>query len=169
VKSLRDTLTKLEALGSKPEAGATATAAAVMSPERIKVQLVQDAALATPIAGNEMVMRVPNPSEAAAWYAKWFGAATVKQGNDVLAEIPGMNMRFTETKEPAARTQGRALDHIGFEVKNLQAFMTKLADGGVTVNMAYRTASLGPVKSVGFVTDPWGAYIELNEGFIEVK
>ena len=149
----------------KPEAGATATTAAVMSPERVRILLTQDAAIAVPAMTNELLMKVPNPAEAAAWYAKWFGATVVKQGNDPVAQIPGMNMRFVEAKEPAAGTRGRSLDHIGFEVKNLQAFVSKLQEGGVTINTPFRTMSLGFLTAIAFITDPWGTYIELNEGY----
>lgn len=110
-------------------------------------------------------MKVTNPSEAAEWYAKWFGATVVRQGNDAVARIPGMDMRLVETSEPASGTRGRALDHIGFEVANLEAFASKLQDGGVTINMPFRTMSLGFLTAITFITDPWGTYIELNQGY----
>jgi hypothetical protein len=40
-----------------------------------------------------------------------------------FGDIPGMQMRFSKAAIPVAGTQGRALDHIGFEVNNLEAFM----------------------------------------------
>ena len=165
VKSLKDTLARLEALGVTPEAGATSSTAAVMSPEKVRIVLTQDASIAAPTVSNELLMKVPNPAEAAAWYAKWFGATVVRQGNDPVAQIPGMNMRFVEAKDPVAGTRGRALDHIGFEVKGLQAFVTKLQEGGVTINTPFRTMSLGFLTAITFITDPWGTYIELNEGY----
>ena len=170
VKSLKDTLAKLDAAGTKPMPGASATQAFVMAPNNVKVQLVEDAALATPIASSEMLMKVPSAAEAAAWYEKWFGARIVKQGQSTIAEIPGMNIRFAETKEPVVGTQGRAINHIGLEVKNLEALMKKMADGGVMVNRPYAAApaTIAPLKSLGFITDPWGTYIELNEGFSEI-
>jgi uncharacterized glyoxalase superfamily protein PhnB len=165
VKSLKETLAKLEALGVTPEAGATSTTAAVMSPEKVRIVLTQDASIAAPAMSNELLMKVPNPAEAAAWYAKWFGATVVRQGSDPVAQIPGMNMRFVQAKESVAGTRGRSLDHIGFEVKNLQAFVTKLQEGGVTINTPFRTMSLGFLTAISFITDPWGTYIELNEGY----
>jgi catechol 2,3-dioxygenase-like lactoylglutathione lyase family enzyme len=165
VKSLRDTLARLDALGIKPLPASTPTSASVMSPEKVLVLLTEDASLPTEAASKELRMKVPNPSEAAEWYAKWFGASVVRQGNDAVARIPGMDMRFVETGEPAAGTHGRALDHIGFEVANLQALASKLQDGGVTVNTPFRTMSLGFLTAITFITDPWGTYIELNEGY----
>ena len=34
----------------------------------------------------------------------------------------------------------RAINHIGLEVKNLEALMKKMTDGGVMVNRAYAAA-----------------------------
>jgi len=170
VKSLKDTLAKLDAAGTKPAAGATATQAFALAPNGVKVQLVEDTALPTPIASSEMLMKVSSAADAAAWYEKWFGARIVKQGQSTVAEIPGMNIRFAETKEPVAGTQGRAINHIGLEVKNLEALMKKMTEAGVMVNRAYAAApaTIAPLKSLGFITDPWGTYIELNEGFSEI-
>ena len=170
VKSLKDTLAKLDAGGTKPAAGATATQAFVLAPNGVKVQLVEDTALATPVASYEMLMKVSSAADAAAWYEKWFGARITRQGQSTVAEIPGMNIRFAETKEPVAGTQGRAINHIGLEVKNLEALMKKMTEAGVMVNRAYAAApaTIAPLKSLGFITDPWGTYIELNEGFSEI-
>jgi len=170
VKSLKNTLAKLDAAGTKPTAAPTAAQAFVLAPNGVKVQLVEDTALATPIASYEMLMKVSSAADAAAWYEKWFGARIVKQGQFTVAEIPGMNIRFIETKEPVAGTQGRAINHIGLEVKNLEALMKKMTDAGVMVNRPYAAApaTIAPLKSLGFITDPWGTYIELNEGFSEI-
>ena len=170
VKSLRDTLAKLDAAGTKPLTGSTATQAFVMAPNNMKIQLVEDTGLPTSIASSELLMKVPSAADAAAWYEKWFGARIVRQGQTTIAEIPGMNIRFAETKDPVVGTQGRAINHLGFEVKNLEALMKKMADSGVMVNRPYAAApaTISPLKSLGFITDPWGTYIELNEGFSEI-
>ena|SRR6185437_5043063 len=165
VKNLHETLSKLEELGIRPEPGASSGEAAVMSPERVKVILTQDSSLNTAAATNELLMRVPDPAAAAAWYAKWFGALIVSEGNDRVAKIPGMNMHFVATSVPAAGTRGRALDHIGFDVHNLQVLVSKMQAAGVTINTPYRTMDLGFLTGIAFVTDPWGTYIELNEGY----
>jgi predicted enzyme related to lactoylglutathione lyase len=165
VRNMRQTLSKLDALGISPEPGATATHAAILSPEKVKVLLTEDTALATAAASDELIMRVPDPAEAAAWYAKWFGASIARDGNDSIAKIPGMNMRFVAASTPAAGTRGRALDHVGLDVHDLQALVTKMQEAGVTVNTPYRTMSLGFLTGISFITDPWGTYIELNEGY----
>ena len=60
-------------------------------------------------------------------------------------------------------TKGRALDHIGFEVKNLEAFCRKLEAAGIKFDVPY-TVRTEIGLAIAFLTDPWGTYIELNEG-----
>ena len=60
-------------------------------------------------------------------------------------------------------SKGRVLDHIGFEVKDLKAFIERLADDGQKLDMAYTDASSKLGLKIAFITDPWGTYIELNE------
>jgi catechol 2,3-dioxygenase-like lactoylglutathione lyase family enzyme len=165
VKNLKDTLAKLAALGVSPESDATAKTVAVMSPERVKVLLEEDPSIATACMTSEWLMKVPSPADAAAWYQKWFGAEIVKQGNDIIARIPGMNLHFVQATAPVAGTHGRALDHIGFDVIDLPALVTKMQAGGVTVNSPYRAINFGFLTGISFVTDPWGTYIELNQGY----
>jgi len=56
-------------------------------------------------------------------------------------------------------------------VKGLEALAKKITEEGVKVILAYAAApaQLPPLKSIMFITDPWGTYIELNEGFSDMK
>ena len=54
------------------------------------------------------------------------------------------------------------LDHIGFEVKNLDAFCTRLASMGVTFDMPLQKGPDGVSRAV--LIDPWGTTIELTDG-----
>jgi catechol 2,3-dioxygenase-like lactoylglutathione lyase family enzyme len=60
-------------------------------------------------------------------------------------------------------SKGRSIDHIGFEVKNLQAFCDKLNTEGVTFDSPYREVPQIGLK-IAFVLDPAGTRIELTEG-----
>ena len=62
-----------------------------------------------------------------------------------------------------AATKGRSLDHIGFEVKDLEAFCKKLAADGVTLESPFRDVP-GIGLKVAFLIDPAGTRIELTEG-----
>lgn len=163
VKNLGDALAKLDAVGVHPIT-ATATIATVLSPEKIRVKLVQVAALPTPVASDEVAIKTPNAAASAAWYAKWFGAdSALMQNGNTVAQIPGWNLRFIETKDAMAGMRGRALDHIGFDVPSVNDYIKKLGDGGVSVTPF---AGRSPI---GFVADPWGVSIELNEGVRNMK
>ncbi len=51
------------------------------------------------------------------------------------------------------------LDHIGFDVKDLQAFVGKIEAEGIQLDEPIRTGSSG--VSLTYITDPWGTRIEL--------
>jgi len=165
VKDLRDTLVRLDAIGTRPVGSPTATSATVMSPEKVRVELVQDAGLATAVASNDVLIKTPNAAASAAWYEKWFGAKVTKENGITVAQIPVWNLRFSETKETVAGMRGRALDHIGFDVPSVNDYMKKLGDGGVSTT----PFNLGRGAPIGFVADPWGVSIELNEGVRNMK
>jgi catechol 2,3-dioxygenase-like lactoylglutathione lyase family enzyme len=55
------------------------------------------------------------------------------------------------------------LDHVGFEVKDLEAFCRQLEADGVKLDKPYsktRHASFASAE----LTDPWGTSIQLTEG-----
>ena len=60
------------------------------------------------------------------------------------------------------------IDHIGFEVKNLEAFTKQLEAKGIKLTVPYRQVpALG--IAIAFVVDPWGTNIELTEGLDKVQ
>jgi predicted enzyme related to lactoylglutathione lyase len=76
--------------------------------------------------------------------------------------LPGAQIRFATADTKQAPTRGRVLDHIGFDVKNLEAFTKKLEAAGVKLDRPY-TKNEAAGTALAFITDPWGTYIELNE------
>ena len=73
------------------------------------------------------------------------------------------HLTFSPSEKPVVGIQGRSIDHIGFEVKDLESFCKKLEEKGVTFRLDYRTIPEWDV-SLAFIIDPWGTYIELTEG-----
>jgi len=169
VKSLKDTLAKMDAAGFKPMPGATATRAFLSTPDAIKVRLIEDRKLATPVASDMIQMDVPDVKEAQAWYEKWFGAKLVKEGNETYADIPGHRILFAEAKSPVAGTRGRAFDRIGLEVKNLEEFCKKLDGAGIKLDGKGYNKAKNMDLAVCLITDPFGTYIEMSEGLAAVK
>ena len=157
VRDLAAILTKATAaevrIVDRSDSGAT-----LIGPDRIRVRLTADKKLEEAVVNDRIQIASPKPEQAAKWYADVFGAAAVES----QATLPGVRLEFTETASPAG-TKNRVLDHIGFEVKDLQAFTKALLARGVKVDLPYlKLPDLG--IAIGFVTDPWGTYIELTEG-----
>jgi Glyoxalase/Bleomycin resistance protein/Dioxygenase superfamily len=78
-----------------------------------------------------------------------------------MADLPGTQLRFAKSATPTVTTKGRVLDHIGFDVVDLQAFIKKLEANGIKLDRPY--TQQGPGAALAFITDPWGTYIELNQ------
>ena len=78
-------------------------------------------------------------------------------------DLPGVNLSFGGSREPTLPTKGRSIDHIGFEVSNLEAFVSSLQAKGISIEAPIRQVPNTQVK-VAFLTDPFGTYIELTEG-----
>ena len=74
-----------------------------------------------------------------------------------------MNLSFSQGNTPPLPTKGRSLDHIGFEVTDLEAFVSTLSAKGISLEAPIRQVPNTKVK-IAFLTDPWGTYIELTEG-----
>ena len=121
--------------------------------------------ITAPIIAYHIHLYLPEGSEAKAkeWYAKTFGAVPGVRWRYPAADLPGINMNFSGQPQPGVPTRGRMLDHIGFEVKDLQAFCRKLETAGVKFDEPYSKAPSGFAHAM--LTDPWGTSIELTEGF----
>ena len=55
-------------------------------------------------------------------------------------------------------------DHVGAEVKNLEAFCRSLEANGIALTTPYRKAPGMNNIGTAFIIDPWGVSIELTEG-----
>lgn len=170
VRDLKGTLAKVRSAGIKvtreiPES----RAAFLMGPDQVEIELIEDPAISAPTVHHHIHFFNQAVDQTKAWYVKTFGAVGGKRGKFEAADLPGANLTFTESEKGAvtAPTKGRALDHIGFEVRNLEAFTKKLEAAGVRFDVPYRKIpSLG--IAIAFFTDPWGTYIELTEGLDRV-
>jgi len=151
------------------EGGPVSGIAYAMAPDEVKVELVEMKAQAAPIASHHLHFFGMN-KEMQAWYMKTFGASTLASANPafISASLPGLTMNFSPSQAPVAGTQGRAIDHIGFEVKNLEAFTKKLESQGITLASPYRQVPALNI-SIAFISDPWGTYIELTDGLDRIN
>jgi catechol 2,3-dioxygenase-like lactoylglutathione lyase family enzyme len=151
-------------------ASPTTNIAFALGPEDTKVEFVEVKTQTAPIQLHHVHFFGPQNVEMQAWYAKTFGAKPRSTPGSafVSADLPGVALNFTPSPTPVVGTQGRALDHIGFEVKNLEAFTKKLDADGIKLERPYtKVAALG--IAIAFIKDPWGTYIELTEGLDQVQ
>jgi catechol 2,3-dioxygenase-like lactoylglutathione lyase family enzyme len=150
-------------------ASPTTNIAFVLAPEDVKVELVEVKAQQAPIQLHHVHFFGERNAEMQAWYAKTFGAAAqaVPGQAFVTAQLPGVTLSFSPSQTPTAGTTGRALDHIGFEVKNLEAFTKKLEADGIPLTVSYRTIPALNI-AIAFIQDPWGTNIELTEGLAAI-
>jgi len=138
----------------------------VMAPDGVWVELQEDPSLHVPIAGYHIHFFTPRYEELLDWYTEVFGLRIRPRGRiESTTDVPGMNMSFGagSVDEPAG-TQGRSLDHIGFEVDDLEAFCERLAAMGIEFDVEYHENDSTQMKSA-YLTDPAGTYIELTEGY----
>jgi catechol 2,3-dioxygenase-like lactoylglutathione lyase family enzyme len=68
------------------------------------------------------------------------------------------------TKESLAPTKGRAVDHIGFEVKDIDKFVAHLRTAGLKTDGEIRSSSNASGLRLVYLTDPWGTEIEITQG-----
>jgi catechol 2,3-dioxygenase-like lactoylglutathione lyase family enzyme len=164
VKNMEQSLTKWRAAGLKIENGNNPQQVFLNAPDDIRIEILEDPSIAAPIAMHHVHLFVPDTLAAQSWYVKNFGAVAGKRGMFDTANLPGVEIAFTKNEMALAPTKGRSVDHIGFEVKNIDAFVKRLEPAGVPVEGPVRTSANASKLRIDFLTDPWGTYIELTQG-----
>jgi len=153
---------KLKAAGI-PLTRDDAMEAIAILPDKVKVEFYSAPTINVPFEHFHVHFYTADPDGLRAWYSKHFGAATPTAANANAAGVPGMSFSFRKTAEPQAATRGRSVDHIGLEVKDLEAFCKKLAADGVVFETPFQDTP-GVGLKVAFLLDPAGTRIELTEG-----
>lgn len=154
-----------------PQQAGGAAIAFALGPDEVKVELVEAKQQTAPIQLHHIHFFGQQNVQMQAWYVKTFGAkprAANPGAAFVSADLPGVALNFTPSPDPVVGTQGRAVDHIGFEVKNLETFTKKLEADGVKLDRPYTKVAALDI-TIAFIKDPWGTYIELTEGLDRVR
>ena len=155
---------------SPPTAGNYGRFSYLVGPDGVKVELVTNADAGAPPIKHHHVHFVNRDFVAMQqWYMKAFNA-TLRPGQTdffIGADLPGvgymLNFFSWLPDEALVGTEGRAVDHIGFEVRGLEAFCAELQAKGIELTVPYeRSAGAGLAGAA--ITDPWGTNIELTEG-----
>jgi catechol 2,3-dioxygenase-like lactoylglutathione lyase family enzyme len=154
-----------------PQQPGGASIAFALGPDEVKVELVEAKQQTAPIQLHHIHFFGQQNVQMQAWYVKTFGAkprAANPGAAFVSADLPGVALNFTPSPGPVVGTQGRAVDHIGFEVKNLEAFTKKLEADGIKLDRPYTKVAALDI-AIAFIRDPWGTYIELTEGLDRIR
>jgi len=133
----------------------------------VRVELQEDPQLPVKASGYHVHFWHEDLEDVMNWYADFFGAEIHPRGSiETTASVPGMNLSFQGCRTECAPTRGRAIDHIGFEIDDLEAFVAQMQERGVAFQVEPRRVDSIEL-TIAFFTDPWGTYVELTEGFDE--
>jgi catechol 2,3-dioxygenase-like lactoylglutathione lyase family enzyme len=163
------------ASGAQPQGGAIAY---VLGPDGVKIEIVTNREPnAVPLKHHHVHFINKQYVEMQQWYMKAFDA-TLRPGQTdffIGADLPGVGYMLNffrwegdQSLNPVP-TKGRVVDHVGFEVKNLQDFCKKLEAKGIKLTVPYRKDPELNNIGTAFITDPWGTSIELTEGLDKVS
>ena len=146
----------------------------VTGPDGIRVEVFGDPKLPVPVQMNHIHLYAPAKDipQMQAWYTNAFGGtvctrdSVARPGNPIdCVDLPGVNLSISPSDKRRAPSAGRAIDHIGFEVTNLEAFAKRIDfANGINLDEPIRTSANSSRVKVAFITDPWGTRIELTEG-----
>ena len=117
----------------------------VETPDGLRMEILEDKTQSMPIRHEHvhLFLQEAEIPKAQAWYAKTFGGKAGTRNNAPVVDVPGAQIRFAKADMPQARTLGRVLDHIGFDVKDLKAFITKIEGEGIKLDEPYRETPTG--------------------------
>jgi catechol 2,3-dioxygenase-like lactoylglutathione lyase family enzyme len=164
VKNSAQAQAKWKAAGLKWEPGNTPGQGFLTGPDNVRVEIYENTSLSGPIAMHHVHLNMTDPMAAQKWYVENFGATAGKRGMFETANVPGTEITLGKNETPQTPTKGRSVDHMGFEVKNIDDFVKKLAAKGIQIEGGIRTSANASKLRIAFLTDPWGTYIELTEG-----
>jgi catechol 2,3-dioxygenase-like lactoylglutathione lyase family enzyme/extradiol dioxygenase family protein len=165
VQNVQEQVAKWKAAGVPvaPSNSGRLDQAYVNTADGLKIEIFENKNQTMPIQSEHIHFFMPEsaiaPSQA--WYGKIFGAKAGVSNNAPVADIPGAQLRYRTVDKALAPTKGRVLDHLGFDVKDLKAFIKMLEANNIKLDRPYSVNDLG--VGIAFITDPWGAYIEINE------
>src|SRR6185436_11906777 len=132
VKDLDETKAKLAALNVQVQGPF------VSMPDGLRIELLEDKSQTMPVAMHHIHLTTENGEMLRQWYVKTFDAGVGSRRNLPSAMFNGNEVDFLPARTTPAPTKGRAIDHIGFEVRNLEAFVKTLQSAGVAFDAPFR-------------------------------
>jgi catechol 2,3-dioxygenase-like lactoylglutathione lyase family enzyme len=152
--------------------GGAVQLAFILGPDDVKVELLETRTQTEPVRLHHLHFFGEQNAAMRDWYVKVFGAASQPGGANAAflsATLPGVRLQFSPSPTPVVATAGRAVDHIGFEVKDLAGFLKKLEEQGIKPSVTLRQVPALNNLWIAFIVDPWGTNIELTEGLDKIQ
>lgn len=168
VRDVDGVLSKWRAMGYEVDSQTTDTSGHVIAyitmPGGVRLALDHEPDQSADIAMGHVQFATPMRSELMAWYAEYFGIeAFTQDGNDQAAAVPGSELRFENLEKERLPTEGAAIDHIGFEIQEWDAFVEMLQDAGI--RFEFGPAYIESLDLwVAFFNDPSGVLVEITHG-----
>jgi len=150
-----------KAAGLRVEPGQNAQQAYVYTPDNVKIEILENASLKVPLKPHHVHFFTAAPSQTRAWYVKMFGGVPGQRAIFEVADVPDMDLAFSQASGAVVPTKGRALDHIGFAVTNLQDTQRRLKANGVHFEAPLRGGAGPGAARIAMFVDPWGTRVEL--------
>jgi len=165
IAEMRATLTGLGFVVQEQFTGGEGFANAyVVAPDGLRLEMQEDPSLTAKAIPNHIHFFTPDNAKLLDWYVDVFSLTNRNRGTiQTTADAGTVNLSFSASKTPTLPTKGRTIDHIGFEVDNLEAFIKQLQAKGIKLDVPMGTIADTGLK-YAFITDPNGTYIELTEG-----
>jgi catechol 2,3-dioxygenase-like lactoylglutathione lyase family enzyme/predicted enzyme related to lactoylglutathione lyase len=139
-----------------------------LAPDDLIVELIEQKRQTASTIFHDVYFETPDNAAMQAWYVKIFGAKPLASAGLPVVTLPGGVFYFAHSNAPVAPIRGRAIDHIGFEVKNLGEFCERLEAQGVKLDVPYRAVPAFNTHTA-HLTDPWGTNIELVDGMASIR
>ncbi len=150
-----------------------------LGPDGAKIELVtSDQKDAPPIVAHHIHFINKQYVEMQQWYMKAFNA-TLRAGQTdffIGADLPGVGYSLNffrwegDQSITHVPTADRVVDHVGFEVKNLEAFCKALEAKGIKLIRPYKKTDPAMNNiATATIVDPWGVSIELTEGLDKIN
>src|SRR5215213_1757874 len=169
-KDLAAAKAKWHAAGYTIEPGADPNHGYILGPDGIRLEFSGDAALQMPVKISHVHLYPQEVPAMKAWYAKVLGAAPAAcapggapDGTDCV-DVAGVSLAMSKSDTRLEPTAGRSLDHVGFEVKDLPAFLKRMEAEGVSITQPLTPSNFVSRMRVAFIADPWGTKMEITEG-----
>lgn len=140
------------------------TNAYVVAPDGLRLEMQEDTTLSAKAIPNHIHFFTPDYVKLLDWYVDTFSLTKRNRGTiATTADAGTVNLTFGNSRTPTVATKGRTIDHIGFELDDLDAFTRQLEAKGIKLDVPVRTLADTGLK-YAFITDPSGVYIELTQG-----